>query len=1106
MRLFSLPICLAVTVSMLAQTPSTGREPLSRASRSGGLLFTIGADNELIFRTLPDGQEQSRYRLPIQAPVLDFATTSTNDFFLLTSTRELIRWTPDTASFTFRSPLDPEAVRIAVDPTGSLVFAATAEGRILRVDGLSGAILDRSEQRFPAIQGLRYDDVSNTLQVESAAGPRSLTPELREAPSVKASALIAAAGAGRQVAEIYPSGFRIAPQLIAAAPGQNVTFEIRTVQRDVNGLSFALTVDSPIAGTLARNTMLVDDVVQYQIAIPANQPPGVYRMVARLDGGINGYASAVIVIPFSGSTVIPFSGTGLTQTGTPVFFGSDDPNFRIINPIDPSCATAKVAFNNYPVGVWATSPGSSLWISGRADAANGCLPGTYRFRTDISLTNLDPATANIAVAVWADNAATLEINGVAIPSEDQPIAEAELFRLPRVYAIPRQALRVGSNALDFLVRNDNLAGTTRNPLGLRVEVLYAAARPTQAPEPPPVGDYWLSLSPPFKFVNGTTAYYTVNVNRIGGFAGTPTLTINNAPPTGYTARFVGSMLEVTRDPNVTTAPLVWRFAVLGNFNQTTRSVDGAFIQNPHTPVDLNVYSTGVLAAATPAPSGSIDTHYSLVTSPDPTFPGPAARVADELTSPFGPWVLNDQYSRWISPRSNAWGSNAPGLYRYRTTFDMGLGSPDTAAIAIRWAADNDARVYLNGSVVAALLDPANFRRLNEALITTGFRPGLNTIDIEVNNLDAGGPSPQGLRVEIVGAQAARNPNRLVQVLRGQTASGPTLLTGGAFAHNAPTGVTVTANATNLLFTASNAAPLGVHPIRVTFTANNSTLDVLLVVGGRNSVLYTVSSTGQADEGTLDPNYRMIESPDRLFLPPNAYVILSNTSPVSSGVWAPNQINSRWISPRVDAWLPNAPGAYRYRTRFDLTGRNVSDAMLALEWAADNRGRIELNGVLQDVIDYPLGFRNMRLVSITSGFVAGMNNLDFVVTNDGPGVSPTGLHVNILGAWANSTGTAPGPDYVLTPDTGVLQMLPGQSVNLGVRITPNFTFTQPVEFSVVNAPAGFNFSFNPVLSTTTTSLTITSNLGVEPGFYFVTIRGRWGDLIRETQVRVEILAP
>src|SRR5437016_3623537 len=83
-------------------------------------------------------------------------------------------------------------------------------------------------------------------------------------------------------------------------------------------------------------------------------------------------------------------------------------------------------------------------------------------------------------------------------------------------------------------------------------------------------------------------------------------------------------------------------------------------------------------------------------------------------------------------------------------------------------------------------------------------------------------------------------------------------------------------------------------------------------------------------------------------------------------------------------LPNAaanlnPGVYQYRTTFDLTGLDPTTAVLNGQWAADNLGLIQLNGVTVPN-SASQGYRSFTIFSITSGFVQGINTLDFIVTN------------------------------------------------------------------------------------------------------------------------------
>ena len=79
------------------------------------------------------------------------------------------------------------------------------------------------------------------------------------------------------------------------------------------------------------------------------------------------------------------------------------------------------------------------------------------------------------------------------------------------------------------------------------------------------------------------------------------------------------------------------------------------------------------------------------------------------------------------------------------------------------------------------------------------------------------------------------------------------------------------------------------------------------------------------------------------------------------------------------------------------------------FATDNSGYMQLNGVT--VGPTSSSFTSLTAFSLTSGFVPGINTLDFVVTNGptGGAANPTGLFVELTG-----TGTllSPGPTQIL----------------------------------------------------------------------------------------------
>lgn len=113
--------------------------------------------------------------------------------------------------------------------------------------------------------------------------------------------------------------------------------------------------------------------------------------------------------------------------------------------------------------------------------------------------------------------------------------------------------------------------------------------------------------------------------------------------------------------------------------------------------------------------------------------------------------------------------------------------------------------------------------------------------------------------------------------------------------------------------------------------------------------------------------------------------------------------SAWIGPNNDSIIDGPVGLYDYQTTFSLAGFNASTASIFGGWSTDNNGiKILLNGVDTgnpgtSFVQFATGFAPF---SITSGFLAGLNRLDFIVNNGG---GPTALRVEMHGSAALSGG-------------------------------------------------------------------------------------------------------
>jgi hypothetical protein len=149
-------------------------------------------------------------------------------------------------------------------------------------------------------------------------------------------------------------------------------------------------------------------------------------------------------------------------------------------------------------------------------------------------------------------------------------------------------------------------------------------------------------------------------------------------------------------------------------------------------------------------------------------------------------------------------------------------------------------------------------------------------------------------------------------------------------------------------------------------------------------------------GSVDPHYTLSPNPDP-GNSPNALVL-----PLSNG-WAPNDSTSAWIGP-ASSLVPNCypcsvQSLFGYRLSFSLAGLDPATASILGSWAADDSGAtIFLNGINTGIFYGAPAYGALASFAITSGFVAGLNTLSFVVSNSGEG--PTGLLVRGLAGTAD----------------------------------------------------------------------------------------------------------
>jgi hypothetical protein len=136
------------------------------------------------------------------------------------------------------------------------------------------------------------------------------------------------------------------------------------------------------------------------------------------------------------------------------------------------------------------------------------------------------------------------------------------------------------------------------------------------------------------------------------------------------------------------------------------------------------------------------------------------------------------------------------------------------------------------------------------------------------------------------------------------------------------------------------------------------------------------NTGQSTTGSADNHWTVVA-------PPGAGQVISPVYVYST--WLPNTAASSW------EWVTNtgqpsgtssAPVTYTFRTLFILDSTlNPATAVITGRWATDNVGtEIQVNGLSFDQTSP--GFNAWSGYTLNSGFVAGLNVLDFVVQDYG----------------------------------------------------------------------------------------------------------------------------
>ena len=126
-----------------------------------------------------------------------------------------------------------------------------------------------------------------------------------------------------------------------------------------------------------------------------------------------------------------------------------------------------------------------------------------------------------------------------------------------------------------------------------------------------------------------------------------------------------------------------------------------------------------------------------------------------------------------------------------------------------------------------------------------------------------------------------------------------------------------------------------------------------------------SSGTPLGDGVSDPHYFILET--------TSSGVVINENKIHDA-WVSHSSNSNWIW--QEATGEPVKVTRTFRTTFDLTGLDPNTASISGKWAVDNQGLdILVNGISTGQTNF--GFEELTTFNINSGFVDGLNTLDFV---------------------------------------------------------------------------------------------------------------------------------
>ncbi|MFO7765977.1 MAG: PEP-CTERM sorting domain-containing protein [Pelovirga sp.] len=190
---------------------------------------------------------------------------------------------------------------------------------------------------------------------------------------------------------------------------------------------------------------------------------------------------------------------------------------------------------------------------------------------------------------------------------------------------------------------------------------------------------------------------------------------------------------------------------------------------------------------------------------------------------------------------------------------------------------------------------------------------------------------------------------------------------------------------------------------------------LLTANISHAVQIDIFGTGVDEDGTLtasgtaDAHYSLID--------PNGNTVNPQATVDNPSTWVTATSTAQWVTPTGEGSDPVARGNWTYSTTFNMTGLDISTAIIEGRWASDNSSEIVLNNQsIKSTDGGDKAFENFTNFSLNTDYLlSGINTLVFSVDNaDNGSDNPSGLIVD----FTTATAQVPEPGTLLLLGSGL----------------------------------------------------------------------------------------